>query len=137
MQGIYGIGTDVLDLQRFSKVIVRWGDRFLEKVYTEIEMRTCLDQEDRAAVRSLAARFCVKEAVFKALSLGIGQHGLGFRDVWLERKGGSKPFPCFSEKYRQYLERHGIGDIFVSLSHSVTIAQSFVVACQKERKDIK
>ena len=74
------IGVDIVDIERFSKVIDRWGDRFLRRIFTDREI-----EEYRDRIESLAVRFAGKEAFFKASNMEIL--------VWKEIEiiGESKP----------------------------------------------
>ena len=75
---IYGIGVDLVDIRRIEKVIERWGDRFVKRVFTETEAQACLK---RAYPPSpFALRFAAKEAFSKALGLGM-RRGLRWRDI--------------------------------------------------------
>lgn len=65
---IQGIGIDVIEINRVRETITRWGDRFLQKIFTENELRYCLARKNPH--QHLAARFAAKEAVSKALSTG-------------------------------------------------------------------
>jgi holo-[acyl-carrier protein] synthase len=65
-------GIDIVEIPRFEKALSRWGERFLERVYTANELTIC-----QGRVPELAARFAAKEAVMKAL--GTGMRGVGWR----------------------------------------------------------
>lgn len=75
---IIGIGNDIIDIRRVEQVIERYGDRFLDRVFTEIERQKSDRRRMRAA--SYAKRFAAKEACAKALGTGI-RNGVFWRDM--------------------------------------------------------
>jgi holo-[acyl-carrier protein] synthase len=75
---ILGLGSDLVDIRRIAQVIERFGDRFLDRVFTDAERRKCDRRADRAA--SYARRFAAKEACSKALGTGF-RHGVFWRDL--------------------------------------------------------
>ena len=64
------VGVDLVEIPRIARAIGRWGDRFLQRVYTPQEISRC-----RGRVPELAVRFAAKEAVSKALGVGIWWSG--------------------------------------------------------------
>ena len=85
---ILGLGNDLIDIRRIEKTIVRHGERFLNRVYTDIERA----KSDRRAARaaSYAKRFAAKEACAKALGTGLNQ-GVFWRDMGVVNLPGGKP----------------------------------------------
>ena len=75
---ILGLGTDLIDIRRIEQVIGRFGDRFLDRVFTVAERQKCDRRSDRAA--SYARRFAAKEACSKALGTGF-RDGVYWRDL--------------------------------------------------------
>jgi holo-[acyl-carrier protein] synthase len=75
---ILGLGNDIIDIRRIEQTIERYGDRFLERVFTDIERRKSDARAARAA--SYAKRFAAKEACAKALGTGFRQ-GVFWRDM--------------------------------------------------------
>jgi len=69
---ILGLGSDLVDIRRVERTLERFGERFLTRVFTEGERRTCESRGARAA--GYAKRFAAKEACAKALGTGIGQN---------------------------------------------------------------
>ncbi|MFC1825173.1 holo-ACP synthase [Thermodesulfobacteriota bacterium] len=85
---IYGIGIDLVDIKRVAKVIQRWDDRFIKRVFTEDEAAACYQ---RAFPPSpFALRFAAKEAFSKALGLGM-RNGVRWRDIEVFHHPGGKP----------------------------------------------
>jgi holo-[acyl-carrier protein] synthase len=75
---ILGLGSDLIDIRRIEQVIERFGDRFLDRIFTDVERVKCDRRANRAA--SYARRFAAKEACAKALGTGF-RHGVFWRDL--------------------------------------------------------
>lgn len=85
---IIGIGNDLIDVRRIEKSLERFGARFINRVYTEIEQTKSDRRRNRAA--SYAKRFAAKEACAKALGTGISR-GVYWRDMGVVNLRGGKP----------------------------------------------
>jgi holo-[acyl-carrier protein] synthase len=85
---ILGLGSDIVDIRRIERVIERYGDRFLHRVFTAIERRRSDRRHNRAA--SYARRFAAKEACAKALGTGLRQ-GVFWRDMGVVNRPGGQP----------------------------------------------
>ena len=85
---ILGIGNDLIDIRRIEKTIEKHGERFLNRVYTDIERAKSDRRAQRAA--SYAKRFAAKEACAKALGTGLNQ-GVYWRDMGVVNLPGGKP----------------------------------------------
>jgi len=115
------VGVDIAEIERISRAVERWGDRFLQRIYTEREIAYC-----RGRIAELAARFAAKEAVSKAL--GTGLVGISWREmeVLADRRG--KPCVVLHGRARARAECLGLGEWAVSLTHSDDNAVAMVVA---------
>src|ERR1700749_1376352 len=85
---ILGLGNDLIDIRRIEKTIATHGERFLNRVYTDIERAKSDRRANRAA--SYAKRFAAKEACAKALGTGLN-HGVYWRDMGVINMRGGKP----------------------------------------------
>jgi holo-[acyl-carrier protein] synthase len=85
---ILGLGNDLIDIRRIEKTIEKHGERFLDRVYTDIERAKSDRRVARAA--SYAKRFAAKEACAKALGTGLNQ-GVYWRDMGVVNLPGGKP----------------------------------------------
>jgi holo-[acyl-carrier protein] synthase len=85
---IIGLGSDLIDIRRVEKTIERHGDRFIQRLYTDIEQAKSDRRANRAA--SYAKRFAAKEACAKALGTGLNQ-GVYWRDMGVVNLPGGKP----------------------------------------------
>jgi holo-[acyl-carrier protein] synthase len=85
---IIGIGSDLIDIRRIQSSLDRYGERFVRRVFTEIEQSKSEARRERAA--SYAKRFAAKEACSKALGTGMAQ-GVFWRDMGVVNLPGGKP----------------------------------------------
>ncbi len=85
---ILGLGNDLIDIRRIEKTLERYGERFIKRVFTEIERRKSDGRRLRAA--SYAKRFAAKEACAKALGTGIS-NGVYWRDMGVVNLPSGRP----------------------------------------------
>jgi holo-[acyl-carrier protein] synthase len=85
---ILGIGSDMIDIRRIEQVIERFGDRFLDRIFTDAERRKCDRRANRSA--SYARRFAAKEACSKALGTGF-RNGVFWRDLGVVNLASGQP----------------------------------------------
>lgn len=114
-------GIDAIELVRVEKTLARHPERFLKRVYTELEIAYC-----RGRVRELAVRFAAKEATMKAL--GTGVRGVGWRDIEVLADRRGKPLVYLHGRAAARARAIGMGQAEVSLTHSDEMALAFVVA---------
>lgn len=114
-------GVDLIEVERVSRAIHRYGNRFLERVFTQAELE---DTGGEAA--SLAVRFAAKEAVSKALGTGIGV--VGWHEIEIRRGGEGQPRLYLHGEAAFLAKRLGLEVWSLSLSHTGQNAIAFVVA---------
>lgn len=114
------VGIDIVEVARIERAIVRWGESFLQRIYTEPELKLCHKKST-----SLAARFAGKEAVIKAI--GTQTKGIGWRDIEILADPSGKPLVHLHGKAQNQAEGLGLGELAISLSHSKDYAIAFVV----------
>jgi holo-[acyl-carrier protein] synthase len=85
---ILGLGSDLVDIRRIEQTIERFGERFLDRIFTDAERRKCERRADRAA--SYARRFAAKEACSKALGTGF-RDGVFWRDLGVVNLPSGQP----------------------------------------------
>ena len=85
---ILGLGSDLVDIRRIAQAMERFGDRFLDRIFTDAERRKCEGRADRAA--SYARRFAAKEACSKALGTGF-REGVFWRDLGVVNLPSGQP----------------------------------------------
>jgi phosphopantetheine--protein transferase-like protein len=119
------VGIDLVSVSRVESILDRWGDRFLNRIFTRAEVDYCISRHCPAS--SLAARFAAKEAFFKAVSGGSpGQSvaGIRFKDVEVVMEANGAPRLKPSGAARDAL---GESLVSVSLSHEKDMAVAIVV----------
>ena len=119
-------GVDLVELDRIRRVVTRYGDRFLARIYTPREVALYRDR-----VPELAVRFAAKEAVSKALGVGLSHlsaHGIGWQEVEVLPDRLGKPLVRLSGRAQALAEEQGLDEWAISLSHSRAFAVAFVVA---------
>ena len=94
---IVGIGTDLTDIRRVAKTLERWGDRFVQRCFTEVEQARSDRRRQRAA--SYAKRWAAKEACSKALGTGL-RMGVNWREIG-RRQPGQRPAEHASHRRRR------------------------------------
>jgi holo-[acyl-carrier protein] synthase len=85
---IIGLGSDLIDIRRIDEAIRRYGDRFLDRIFTEVERQRCDRRANRA--ESYARRFAAKEAMSKALGTGF-RRGVFWRDLGVVNLPSGQP----------------------------------------------
>ncbi len=114
------IGVDIIEIARIQEAVDRWGERFLQRVYTEPELKLC-----RKKPSSLTARFAGKEAVMK--TLGTGTRGISWREIEILAEPSGKPLVRLYDKAQDKADDLGLGELAISLSDSKEYAIAFVV----------
>jgi holo-[acyl-carrier protein] synthase len=120
---ILGLGTDLVEVGRFRLALERRAT-LAERLFTDGEREYGLGQHDPA--ESLAARFAAKEAVMKALGVGLGD--FEFRDVEVLRADSGEPSLALTGKARSIADDRGVVTWIISLSHTATTAMAVVIA---------
>lgn len=121
---IVGTGIDITEIDRIERSIARYGQRFLDRVYTPGEQAYCL-RKKRNAAESFAARFAAKEAGAKALGTGIS-HGVNWLEIEVGREPAGRPTLFFHGRAAQWAERLGARRASLSLTHTGTLAMASV-----------
>jgi holo-[acyl-carrier protein] synthase len=121
---VLGLGTDLIETERMQASIDRFGERFLERVFTSGEIAYCVRKKQ--AAESFAARFAAKEAGAKALGTGIS-HGVSWKEIEVTREPGHRPMLHFSGRAAELAEAMGVRRIQLSLTHSRGLAMAVVI----------
>lgn len=112
---IIGLGIDLVDCERIQNSIERFGERFLQRVFTDGEIAYCNSMKFSA--RHFAARFAAKEALSKAFGTGIG-HAMGWRDLDVQKRESGEPFVVLSGGAEMMAKERQVARIWISLSHT-------------------
>lgn len=119
---IYGIGIDLVDVQRIERALRRWGERFERRVFSDREVDYCRKRA-RPSIH-YAGRFAAKEAFIKSLG---GAPGLAMRDIEVLNDHTGKPRLEPNAAVRAVLEERGIGRVVLSVTHTDHQAAALVV----------
>jgi len=125
---IVGIGNDLIDIRRIEKTLDRHGERFVKRIFTEVEQAKSDRRRNRAA--SYAKRFAAKEACAKALGTGINR-GVYWRDMGVVNLPGGKPTLKLTGGAKTRLEEiipegHQ-ADIHLTITDEFPLAQAIVI----------
>jgi holo-[acyl-carrier protein] synthase len=121
---IVGTGVDIAEVPRIGQAIERFGERFLNRIFTDGERRYCDSKANR--VERYAARFAAKEAAMKALGTGWN-HGVRWRDCEVVRMPGGRPTMLFHGKAGEFAAQLGVKNIALSITHTEEQAMAQVI----------
>ena len=125
---ILGLGSDITDARRIAKVIERHGDRFITRIFTDIERAKAERRKNRA--ETYAKRFAAKEACAKALGTGI-RHGVWWRDMGVVNMPSGRPTMALTGGARKRLDALTPKGYFAQIDLSITdegpMSMAFVV----------
>ncbi|MFY9743854.1 MAG: holo-[acyl-carrier-protein] synthase [Candidatus Sulfotelmatobacter sp.] len=121
---IVGTGIDIAEVPRIRKSIERFGDRFLQRIFTAGEIRYCESKANR--VERYAARFAAKEAAMKALGTGWN-HGVRWLDCEVSRLPGGRPTMVFHGRAGEFAARLRVKNAALSISHTAEQAIAQVI----------
>jgi holo-[acyl-carrier protein] synthase len=121
---IVGTGIDLTEIPRIQKSIERFGDRFLDRIFTTREKAYCLRK--RNAAESFAARFAAKEAAAKALGTGIS-YGVTWLEIEVTREVSGRPGLAFHGRAAQIAAHLGVTHAALSLTHTSAMAMASVL----------
>ncbi len=121
---IVGTGIDIVEVARVAAAIERFGRRFLERVFTENEIRYC--QSKHNVMERFAARFAAKEAAMKALGTGW-RGGVQWKDFEVAREIGGRPTMRLAGKAAEYAAALGAQRSSLSISHTAEQAIAAVI----------
>ena len=119
---IAGIGTDLVEVPRIRHSIERFGNAFLNRIYSHAEQNYCMSKANFA--ERFAARFAAKEAGMKAIGTGWA-HGVSFLDFSVENDESGRPSMVLSGKAAQIATDLAVTRVLLSMTHTAT--QGFAV----------
>jgi holo-[acyl-carrier protein] synthase len=129
---IIGIGSDLIDITRIGKVIERHGDRFLDRVFTDVERAKAARRanSEKMVVATYAKRFAAKEACAKALGTGI-MRGVWWRDMGVVNLPGGRPTMKLTggalARLKEITPQGFEAQINLSITDDWPLAQAFVI----------
>jgi holo-[acyl-carrier-protein] synthase len=114
-------GVDIVEVERIGRAITRYGERFLDRIYTQQEQI-----DARGHVPSLAGRFAAKEAVSKALGTGIGR--ISWKDVEILHDDQQQPILRLHGQAESLASSRSLAQWSISISHTDTLAIAVAMA---------
>jgi holo-[acyl-carrier protein] synthase len=121
---IVGSGIDLVEIGRIEQSTKRFGQRFLDRVFTPAEQAYCMRK--RNAAESLAARFAAKEAGAKALGTGISR-GVSWLEIEVVREPGGRPTIRFHGRAAEIADQMGVAHVALSITHTASLSMASVV----------
>ena len=122
---IYGLGIDIVDIERFRKANAKIGDGFLKKIFTDRELAFSENKKNR--FEHLAGKFSAKEAVKKSLPDGA-RIGLAWYEIEILNGVDGKPYVELHGEAKKIKEDNNIKTVFVSISHASDTAVANAIA---------
>ena len=110
---VFGIGIDIIEIDRIKNSVEKYGEHFLKKVYTQTELDYCLSKGNK--YQHLAARFAAKEAVYKALTTGWSKD-VGWQDIEIYNEPNGLPLVNLKGDLNSFLTDGK--SLKISMSHS-------------------
>lgn len=124
---IVGLGTDIVEVVRIGEMIERHGELFLQRVYTEQEIKYC--QRHKEAIQHYAGRWAAKEAVMKTLGTGFTK-GVGWKNIEVSNQQSGRPVILLTGGAGNVARHLGIDEVLISISHCRAYATATAVAIQ-------
>ncbi|OPB31887.1 holo-ACP synthase [Bartonella sp. AR 15-3] len=125
---IIGLGNDIVDIRRIERMLVRYGGRFIQRIFTDVEQEKSESLYHRSS--SYAKRFAAKEACAKALGTGVAC-GVSWKDMGVVNLPSGKPTMrltnCARVRLKKLLPPHHEVMIHLSITDDFPWAQAFVI----------
>jgi len=121
---IVGTGIDIVNIDRIERMMARWGDLFLARVFTEKEILCC--RKRTRPPECFAIRFAAKEAFLKAIGWGL-RNGIQWTDIEVENDTLGKPNFSFHRKAKEVCDTLRIQNALLTLSHDQPYAVAHVL----------
>lgn len=117
---IYGIGIDIVKIERIKIAVTRWDRKFLDRIFTENEILYAYKKKD--PFLSLSVRFAAKEALIKAVGSSVA---VSLKEIEVLNHEGGRPFISITGRLKSFFDDNLIRFTHLSLSHE----QDYGVAC--------
>ena len=125
---IIGLGSDLIDIRRIEQTLEKFGDRFVQRLFTEVEQRKSEGRKNRAA--SYAKRFAAKEACSKALGTGF-KKSVYWRDLGVVNLRSGKPTMALTggaaERLKEITPKGMQAQIDLTITDDFPLAQAIVI----------
>ena len=121
---IVGCGIDLVKIERIEKIIKRWGDNFIFRIFTSLEREYC-EKKKGNKFQSYAGKFAAKEALLKALGLGLRE--ANWKEIEIKNDELGQPIIDTSGKLKNIASAKGVSKYFISISHTKEYAAAQVI----------
>jgi len=121
---IIGCGIDLVKIERIEKIIKKWGNNFIFRIFTPLERDYCEKKKDNK-FQSYAGKFAAKEALLKALGLGLRE--ANWKEIEIKNDELGQPIMDTSEKLKNIASTKGVSKYFISISHTKEYAVAQVI----------
>lgn len=112
---IIGSGIDLVEINRMEKIIKKWGNNFIFRIFTAAEKKYC-EKRKGGKYQSYAGKFAGKEALLKALGLGLRE--VSWKEIEISNDELGQPIINTSGKLKDIASKKGVCKYFISISHS-------------------
>ena len=121
---IIGCGIDLVKIERIEKIIKKWGDNFIFRIFTSLEKEYC-EKKKGNKYQSYAGKFAAKEALLKALGLGLRE--ANWKEIEVTNNELGQPIINTSGKLKNIALAKGVSKYFISISHAKEYAIAQVI----------
>jgi holo-[acyl-carrier protein] synthase len=121
MNSILSIGHDIVEINRIQSAYRKYGDKFLQKIYTSNEINYCFSKKN--PFPSLASCFAAKEAVSKVFHCGIGPQ-FHWKSAMVNRQINGRPFILLDLLAQNLLQQFNGSEILITLTHTQSLASA-------------
>jgi len=121
---IIGCGIDLVKIERIEKIIKKWGDNFIFRIFTPLEREYC-EKKKGNKFQSYAGKFAAKEALLKALGLGLRE--ANWKEIEIKNDELGQPIIHTSGKLKNVALAKGVSKYFISISHTKEYAIAQVI----------
>jgi len=121
---IIGCGIDLVKIERIEKIIKKWGDNFVLRIFTSLEKEYC-EKKKNNKYQSYAGKFAAKEALLKALGLGLRE--ANWKEIEIKNDELGQPIIDTSGKLKNIASTKGVSRYFISISHTKEYAIAQVI----------
>jgi len=121
---IIGCGIDLVKIERIEKIIKRWGNNFNSRIFTPLERDYC-EKKKSNKYQSYAGKFAAKEALLKALGLGLRE--ANWKEIEIKNDELGQPIIDTSGKLKNIASTKGVSKYFITISHTKEYAIAQVI----------
>lgn len=121
---IIGCGIDLVKIERIEKIIKKWGDNFIFRIFNSLEREYC-EKKKGNKYQSYAGKFAAKEALLKALGLGLRE--VNWKEIEIKNDELGQPIIGTSGKLKKIASTKGVSKYFISISHTKEYAVAQVI----------